>query len=479
MSRRPLRWLSCCAFLPLAAGKALRVLRNGAPVDEEPFSLEVKNWQGLRDSLEEHFGTVLKHDPATDWWLATYHGAPVADWDDLEALPADPLLYVVPSGKLFQWGPQKIGERFAVNVSDRRGVEMETVATSPRLFLIHNFLDQEEATGLIDRALERTGDNALQKSGVGFSTTGKRSTESSRTSASAFDRESEVAQRVLKRSFDLLRVPFMDSMADGLQILRYQEGQAYTPHKDWFPANTGGDKQNFNPAIPGGSNRYATLFLYLWSPPSGGYTVFPRATVLPELQQTPLVSIGADNEARERAMRHAHAFYNDSSRWELGLTEQCYTKLAVRPVQLGAALFYHQDPMTGKLIDEAEHGACPSMTGTKWGANLWLWNTHRHLSQSKSSEPVAGEFFNDGQVDMDLAWSTDDGAKWVHFATAVPGSSFTANTFEGHWWRFTERGTDKEVRRFVVPGPPSARFYAVAPEPIKTPTPAPAAHKEL
>lgn len=437
--------------LAVAEQRKYRVLPNGAPLDSEPFVAEAADWESLRQQVEGHFGPSLWHAPEEDWRLTDASGVEVKSWEDLRSLPGDsPILHVVPSGMLFQWAPRAIGERFPVHVPDLEGVEIETVARHPRIFLIHNLMSADEAIGLIERAGERTGDNALQMSGVGFKTTGPRSVESLRTSASAFDMESEVAKRVLARAFNVTRVAYKEELADGLQILRYQIGQAYIAHRDWFPIGSGTSSQNFNSQVPGGSNRFATVFLYLWSPPSGGYTVFPLAEVDPSLQDSAYVSTGRDRDAASKALRSVRNYYN-STAWEIDLAESCYSKLSVKPVQLGAALFYHQDPMTGELLAHAEHGACPSLTGTKWGANLWIWNAPRHLTNGKAAEPVSTRFVNHEAATLDLAWSTDDGATWVYFGSVTAGNWLSSNTFGGHWWRFTEAGTQNEVRRFIVP----------------------------
>jgi len=438
----------------------VHVLPNGAPLDAAPLLFKAESWEGLRQQVERHFGESLRFDPSKDWWLTDVNGTRLQSWEDVLALGTSPLLNAVPSGRPFQWGPREVGRRFPVSLADREGVEMETIALHPRIFLIHNLLTEEEALALIERALERTGDNALQASGTGFKAVGQRNLQGQRTSASAFDRESAVAQKVLARAFEVSRIPLQESMADGLQILRYQEGQAYVSHKDWFPADTGGKKQNFNPEVLGGSNRFATVFLYLWSPPSGGYTVFPLARQEPWLEDSAFISTGKNASVAETAMKRAKSFFKKGA-WELNLMQQCYTKLAVKPVHLGAALFYHQDPMTGRLLQEAEHGACPSLTGTKWGANLWIWNTARHLTNGQGAEPVLAKFWNhEASGDLDLAWSKDDGANWVHFGTASPQKYLSANTFGGHWWRFTRPGSGEEVQRFTVPNEGSAARFS-------------------
>eukprot|EP00413_Alexandrium_margalefii_P017004 CAMPEP_0204530264 /NCGR_PEP_ID=MMETSP0661-20131031/10521_1 /ASSEMBLY_ACC=CAM_ASM_000606 /TAXON_ID=109239 /ORGANISM="Alexandrium margalefi, Strain AMGDE01CS-322" /LENGTH=334 /DNA_ID=CAMNT_0051536345 /DNA_START=40 /DNA_END=1044 /DNA_ORIENTATION=- len=324
-------------------------------------------------------------------------------------------------------------------------------------------MSNEEAIGLIEHSHERTGVSALQASVVGFGQGGPLNT---RTSASAWDSETPIARKVLARAFEVARVHHQESLRDGLQILRYKLGEAYISHKDWFSFGAGTDDQNFNPEEVNGSNRFATVFLYLWSPPSGGYTVFPLATIEPEVKDSPFVSTGRDTLEHRRAMKLAYGFFNETA-WEYALTEQCYTKLAVRPVQFGAALFYHQDPMTGTLLDAAEHGACPSLTGTKWGANLWIWNAARHLTSKQVNSRVSAEFLNSEAMPMDLAWSTDKGNTWVFFGQAAVGNFLTAGTFSNHWWRFTEVGTQKEIRRYVVPEKTqSVRFSSHSSEPI-------------
>ena len=54
---------------------------------------------------------------------------------------------------------------------------------------------------------------------------------------------------------------YKENLADGIQILRYELGQAYVAHHDYFPAQQSED-HSWNP-YKGGSNRFATVFLYL------------------------------------------------------------------------------------------------------------------------------------------------------------------------------------------------------------------------
>lgn len=57
---------------------------------------------------------------------------------------------------------------------------------------------------------------------------------------------------------------------EDIQVLRYEHGQKYEPHFDFFS-----DKVN----IAKGGHRVATVLMYLSDVLQGGETVFPRAEV--------------------------------------------------------------------------------------------------------------------------------------------------------------------------------------------------------
>ena len=56
-----------------------------------------------------------------------------------------------------------------------------------------------------------------------------------------------------------------------LQILRYNQTAAYVPHMDWLDI---GDPEHDYDSERHGSNRLATVFLYLTDVEEGGETVF-------------------------------------------------------------------------------------------------------------------------------------------------------------------------------------------------------------
>merc|ERR1719232_2270054 len=55
----------------------------------------------------------------------------------------------------------------------------------------------------------------------------------------------------------------------------------------------------------------------------------------------------------------------------------CKTKLSIKPTNNKAVLFYSQYP-NGTLDRTSIHGGCPVLDGTKWLANLWVWNGPRN-----------------------------------------------------------------------------------------------------
>jgi hypothetical protein len=54
----------------------------------------------------------------------------------------------------------------------------------------------------------------------------------------------------------------------------------------------------------------------------------------------------------------------------------CRSKMAVKPLKAEAVLFYSQHP-DGRVDLSSLHGGCPVLQGTKWAANLWVWNGPR------------------------------------------------------------------------------------------------------
>ena len=168
----------------------------------------------------------------------------------------------VEGGALFVWSTRHVGYKFyPTNVAPANQdapIALETLSESPRVFRVSNFLSNDEMEYLKSFASKR-----LERSHVGI---GKESFSDDRTSRTAWDTNSETSLKIQRRAFDLIRVKYQLNITDAIQIIRYLPGQTYIGHTDYF--DHGYD--NLDPALPGGTNRFVTIFCYLSDVPEGG-----------------------------------------------------------------------------------------------------------------------------------------------------------------------------------------------------------------
>lgn len=144
---------------------------------------------------------------------------------------------------------------------------IETLSWKPRAFLYHNFITAEEAKEII-----ALGEKHVTQSLV-VSDQGKNVQSGGRTSNGVFLMGNFMAQSPLlryleKRIADWTQLPIENGEA--FYLLRYETGQEYKAHSDYFPP---GKLSN------GEGNRYATVIVYLQTPEEGGDTVFPNVNV--------------------------------------------------------------------------------------------------------------------------------------------------------------------------------------------------------
>jgi hypothetical protein len=59
------------------------------------------------------------------------------------------------------------------------------------------------------------------------------------------------------------------------------------------------------------------------------------------------------------------------------MVADCRTMFSIKPKKGEAILFYSQLP-NGEVDNMSIHGGCPVIHGTKWAANLWVWNGPRN-----------------------------------------------------------------------------------------------------
>jgi len=153
-----------------------------------------------------------------------------------------------------------------------------------------------------------------------------------RTSSGMFlnKRQDPVVSRIEERIAAWTFLP--QENAENMQILRYEHGQKYEPHFDYFH-----DKIN---QVRGG-HRYATVLMYLSTVDKGGETVFPNAK-------------GWESQPKDDTF-----------------SECAHQGLAVKPVKGDAVLFFslHVDGVPDPL---SLHGSCPVIQGEKWSAPKWI-----------------------------------------------------------------------------------------------------------
>ncbi|KAF1895833.1 hypothetical protein Lal_00037949 [Lupinus albus] len=135
------------------------------------------------------------------------------------------------------------------------------VSWHPRAFLYKGFLSEKECNHLINKAKVK-----LRKSMVADNESGKGLVSEVRTSSGMFFTKAqdkiiaEIEDRIATWTF----LPIDNG--EPIQVLRYEHGQKYEPHFDYF-----NDKYN----IQFGGHRMATVLMYLSNVEKGGETVFP------------------------------------------------------------------------------------------------------------------------------------------------------------------------------------------------------------
>lgn len=367
-------------------------------------------------------------------------------------------LYAVPAGRVFMFAPKFVGEIFELPhvttpttsptaTSEPPLVYLKTMSLSPRVFEVMNFFSQEEANSVVETALTETSEShRMKRSSTGA--TGY-NLNSMRTSENAFVTHSAAAMAIKERCFTVLGFEnYIESFADGLQVLRYNVSKAYTSHLDWIDDYGKKEEHNFDSAGIG-TNRFATFFLYLNDLPQdgGGETVFPHAWPANQAEEDHLDHQQALELVRKLDVNHALV----EGSWEEKLAAECRSKLAVTPMHAKAILFYSQHP-DGRPDQDSLHGACPVLDGTKWGANLWVWNGPRfgypgapvnhdvvEAKQRDNKQETSGPkqllaiFTNTGE---DPEFSHADlyfqDSFWGKFGHGDPPLS--VNTYEGHEW---------------------------------------------
>mmetsp|Transcript_50011 Transcript_50011/g.150449 ORF Transcript_50011/g.150449 Transcript_50011/m.150449 type:complete len:346 (-) Transcript_50011:820-1857(-) len=209
--------------------------------------------EGVRITSLDQLAEIARHTEGTDGENCTPQGGP----DDTCSAPTREMdLYAVPAGRVFMFAPAYVGETFElphVNVASGKPVSLEVLSLSPRVFDVKNFYSREESAEIVTKALaEKSESHRIKRSSTGA--TGY-NVNSRRTSENGFDTQGRVAMEVKRRCLDVLGFDeYVESMTDGLQVLRYNKTTAYVPHLDWIDDPGRRQEHNFDSAGIG-SNR--------------------------------------------------------------------------------------------------------------------------------------------------------------------------------------------------------------------------------
>lgn len=362
-----------------------------------------------------------------------------------------------PDEYLWMWPHVQPGHKVVFDMEDiapahtadgheRRNVTIESLNLLPNVFFIDNLLNEEEADDLI-----KSGEENVKRSMVGDSKAAAASP--GRTSEGYFESDTEVSDRVIKRIYDILRIPYNPNSVDGMQIVRYFPGRFYNQHVDYLNPTEQGTVKNPLEHRLGGTNRYATVFFYLNDVPQGGQTGFPHASPLstedleslsPELR--PLVSSHLLEEFNMSQLEAVLAEQNVTDMaMQKGMANVCHSNLSVRPRRLGAVLFYNTD--SELVFDDASlHTGCPVIEGVKWGANLWVWNGDK---DGAPLEEINATFTNTFGELIDVYWVDPKGNE-IHSGNIEPRETYRTQTFHSHKFRFKLAGTEVLLNTVVI-----------------------------
>ncbi|GMI01870.1 hypothetical protein TrST_g10442 [Triparma strigata] len=247
-----------------------------------------------------------------------------------------------------------------------------TVSNGPRVFEVHNFFSEAEADAIMLAAKNDLKASSLARQGI--------SKEAVRSSDSAFlNPKSTVATAIMERAFNLLRIgQYKRTRIENVQVVRYNDkGDAYNTHNDYLSEGTDYNF-NFDPSA-GGSNRLATILMYLSDVEAGGQTHFPYLNEGVE-------SASQQNEPKLEEHLSSFEARMGADSWQVELAKNCASHGSVTPRKGRAVLFYSQTP-NATLDLYSLHGGCPVLAGDeKWMANIWIWNKDQPIYRDEKGE---------------------------------------------------------------------------------------------
>ncbi|KAH9148815.1 hypothetical protein AeRB84_007952, partial [Aphanomyces euteiches] len=140
-----------------------------------------------------------------------------------EELDVERLAYILVDFQLWVWPGIRVGHKRTVD-----GVTMTTLSLSPLVYDVEGFFTAEEAEAIITHGKEK-----LERSGVVDYNGGQEDADEVRTSFTTHFNDSIFARQFRVRGVNLTRLP-SPSFVEQLQLVRYEAGQFFRKHEDYF-----------------------------------------------------------------------------------------------------------------------------------------------------------------------------------------------------------------------------------------------------
>lgn len=178
------------------------------------------------------------------------------------------------------------------------------VLKSPDVALYNNFLSDVECALLIWMSNDR-----LKRSQVVDNENGGEYMDTARTSYGTHFAvgENVIVSSIEQRISEITGYPVENG--EGIQILRYEEGQEYRPHFDYFDPNSPAVSKQLS------NNRVCTFLMYLNTPEEGGETVFPDAGLSVRAKQGSAVRFSYQTPSPDTKTLHAGTPVIKGTKW--------------------------------------------------------------------------------------------------------------------------------------------------------------------
>eukprot|EP00471_Norrisiella_sphaerica_P002350 CAMPEP_0184478348 /NCGR_PEP_ID=MMETSP0113_2-20130426/405_1 /TAXON_ID=91329 /ORGANISM="Norrisiella sphaerica, Strain BC52" /LENGTH=662 /DNA_ID=CAMNT_0026856109 /DNA_START=205 /DNA_END=2193 /DNA_ORIENTATION=+ len=407
------------------------------PQEGESFQSLVDQMADMVRANETLLPHQMEHGFGRPYRLYNSIGHVVKSWENITENSG---YSVVPHGLDFMWPTVAIGHTVTltdIKTMNGKPIILRTLNHSPRVFEIENLLTLDEADTVREAAMNVNHEgNQLQRSTTGH--TGN--VDPYRTSDNAFvHSESDVATNVTNRAFEVVRMKYDEELgrtvydpklADGLQVLRYNKSGGYRWHTDWFPEKSSFGR-NYD-VTKGGANRFATVLFYLSDVELGGQTGFPEAE--------------GDTSQLDYSMSLAKDMFEQNS-WEMQATRKCFGKFSVKPAKARAILFYSLHP-NGRGDSMSMHTGCPVLIGTKWAANLWIWNKDRDKGiEDQRKQSLTATLVNSMDVPCLVSWVTNPRSVQGRLE---PGQSMEMKTFNTDSFVFRDENRVHVLARWTA-----------------------------